>query len=53
MGAVLNLHVEKTTLSGVKLTQQDVIEKVYGCLKKAINSTDKVIGELRGKGEKR
>ena len=32
-GTVLDLHVEKAMLIGVKRPSQDPIEKVYGCLK--------------------
>jgi antitoxin PrlF len=46
-GTVLELHIQDSTLVAVKLEQQDVITKVYGCLKMK-TTTDKIINSLRG-----
>jgi antitoxin PrlF len=49
-GTILDLHIQKTTLIAVKFSQQDVIEKVYGCLKlKHSINTNKIIDDLRGR----
>jgi len=47
-GTVLEIRIQKTALIIIKADQRDPIERVYGCLKKHIN-TDDVIENLRGK----
>lgn len=46
-GTVLDFEVKGSTLIAVKVVMHDPVSKVYGCLKKQVN-TDEIIKELRG-----
>jgi len=47
-GTILDFSIKKSTLVAVKLTKQDAVAAVYGCLK-LNKSTNHMIDELRGK----
>lgn len=47
-GTILDFQIKKSTLVAVKVSKQNPVDAVYGCLKLDQN-TDSVINELRGK----
>ncbi len=47
-GTILDFQIKKSTLVAVKVSKENPVDAVYGCLKLS-KSTDSLINELRGK----
>lgn len=47
-GTILDFQIKKSILIAVKVSKENPVDAVYGCLKLSKN-TDNVINELRGK----